>query len=166
MTVSNRNNSCLFFRIQRHMKDLLRSILLLNEYMFEETLWRLQAILQDQTIHFRVSNHFLTFCGFVLLSGMVIAYLYEHYNFLECNISHCHLIYMSTILLIYLRINSEKPIAVKSIIDMILAKTYQRLHFMSIFIIMQKYDDSPPTDKLQTLSPVMLNVQTHSFSPV
>ena len=64
--------------------------------------------------------------------------------------------------LIYLRIN----FAVKSIIDMILDKTYQRLHFMSIFIFMQKYDDSPPTDKLQTLSPVMLTVQTHSFSPV
>ena len=57
-------------------------------------------------------------------------------------------------------------IAVKSIIDMILDKTYQRLHFMSIFIIMQKYEDSPPTDKLQTLSSVMLTVQTHSFSPV
>ena len=28
-----------------------------------------------KTILFRVSNHFLTFCGFVLLSGMVIAFL-------------------------------------------------------------------------------------------
>ena len=38
MTASNQNNSCLFLRIQWHMKDLLRSILLLNEYIFEETL--------------------------------------------------------------------------------------------------------------------------------
>ena len=75
MTASNQNNSCVFFRIQWHMKDLLRRILLLNEYIFEELYDDLRPFCRIKSIHFRVSNHFLTFCGFVLLSGMVIAFL-------------------------------------------------------------------------------------------
>ena len=40
---------------------------------------------------------------------------------------------------------------------MILDKTYQGLHFTSIFIIMQRYDDSPPTDKTADLIPFNVN---------
>ena len=127
-----------------------------------------------KTIHFRVSNHFLTFCGFVLLSGMVIAFL-RVLKF--CNVQYFAIpsdIHIYNVVgmpytkfwevLLPGSIETYPHIAVKSIIDMIIHNTFQHLHFMSFLLLCKNMTTHFQRIKLQTISSVMVTVHMHSFS--